>query len=188
MCILDCHSYVSCGLRPSVIITIRRSFDKFFVCLSGRSFHLTRKRLVKDHKQKIPPRTPSPRMVSRNKYPELTCSWLCSFARLTAYMEEPQENAKRKFASLLDFLGKLFVAGLVTGRSACDCEVGVGSQFRFSTSATLANLGRLNLGLGPGVQSGHKSKLGPAGGKHVNHHTRFSELVMGQDHYITTIF
>ena len=67
-------------------------------------------------------------MVSCNKHPGvnlLLFLLICEAYRI--HVEEPQENAKREFASLLDFLGKLFVAGLVTGRTACDCEVGVGS-------------------------------------------------------------
>ena len=102
MFIPDCQGYVTRGLGPSVIITRRRSFEKFlfvFFCSFGRSSFVTRKRLVRDHRQAIRPlRTPSLRMVSCKKFTGLTCSCLRSFARLTSYVEEPLENEKRKFA------------------------------------------------------------------------------------------
>lgn len=68
---------------------------------------------------------------------------------------------KEDSLSCLISRGKLLV--LVSGRSGCNCEAGVVSLFPLEDLRHWL-LGKMNLGLGPGVESCHKSKLGPAGG------------------------
>ena len=58
MFILVCQGYVNRGLGPSVIITKRRSFEKFLFVFFGSFGSLKffcHKRLVRDHRQAIRP-------------------------------------------------------------------------------------------------------------------------------------